>query len=149
MNVLIGFRDNHTFMAIMALPDKGLSLFDFEKLLKPQNTASWNTPCLTTKCTLAADPFEWYPHGYYPGRSKAGGMVESLPAISAFVQKRRHFCCVKQRSASWRIWGCCSGFPLLSARVLREKWPTQHDSSQRVKLNAWDWSIRYIQIIVQ
>jgi hypothetical protein len=63
MNVLIGFRDNHTFppaspererwragMAIMpacalhadrALPDKGLSLFDFEKLLKPQNTASW------------------------------------------------------------------------------------------------------------
>jgi len=84
MNVLIGFRDNHTFppaspererwragMAIMpacalhadrALPDKGLSLFDFEKLLKPQNTASWNTPCLSTKCTLAADPFEWYPH---------------------------------------------------------------------------------------
>ena len=82
MNVLIGSRDNHPFMAIMALPDKGLSLFDFEKAFKAQNTTSWNTPCVTTKCTLAADPFEWYPHGYYPGRSKAGGMVESLPAIS-------------------------------------------------------------------
>ena len=82
MNVLIGSRDNHTFMAIMALPDKGLSLFDFEKPLKAQNTTSWNTPCVTTKCTLAADPFEWYPHGYYPGRSRAGGIVESLPAIS-------------------------------------------------------------------
>jgi hypothetical protein len=34
MNVLIGSRDNHTFMAIMALPDKGLSLFDFEKAFR-------------------------------------------------------------------------------------------------------------------
>jgi len=69
-------------MAIMALPDKGLSLLDFEKAFKPQNTSSWDTPYVTTKCTLAADPFESYPHGYYPGRSKAGAMVESLPAIS-------------------------------------------------------------------
>jgi len=62
MNVLIGFRDNYTFMAIMALPEKDLSLFDFEKAFKAQNATSWNTPRVTTKCTLAADPFESYPH---------------------------------------------------------------------------------------
>jgi hypothetical protein len=63
MNVLIGSGDNYSFVAIMTFPNEWLSLFDGEKPLKAQNTTSWNTPYVTTKCTLAADPFEWYPHG--------------------------------------------------------------------------------------
>jgi len=63
MNVLIGSGDNYSFVAIMTFPNEWLSLFDGEKPLKAQNTASWNTPYVTTKCTLAVDPFEWYPHG--------------------------------------------------------------------------------------
>ena len=64
MDVLIGARDNHTFMAIMALPDEWLSLFDVEKLLKAQNTPSWDTPRMTTKCALAADAFKKIEHCY-------------------------------------------------------------------------------------
>jgi hypothetical protein len=41
MNVLISTRDNHPFVAIMAFPDKWLSLFDVEKLFKAQDTTSW------------------------------------------------------------------------------------------------------------
>jgi hypothetical protein len=82
MNIFIGSRDNDTFMAIMALPNEWLSLFGVKKPLKAQNTTSWNTPCVTTKCTLAADAFKRVPHCYYPGFSKGRGMVESLPAIS-------------------------------------------------------------------
>ncbi len=36
---------------------------------------------MTTKCTLAADAFKWYPHGYHPGLNKAGGISEVLPAL--------------------------------------------------------------------
>ena len=59
MNIFIGSRDNHAFMAIMpawaclhadrALPNKGLSLSDAQKPLKAQNTWSWNMPYMTTK----------------------------------------------------------------------------------------------------
>ena len=41
MKVLINTWDYHSFMAIMAFPDKWLSLFDVEKLFKAQNTTSW------------------------------------------------------------------------------------------------------------
>ena len=41
MNVDIDARDNHPFVAIMAFPNKRLSFFDIEKLLKAQNTVSW------------------------------------------------------------------------------------------------------------
>jgi hypothetical protein len=43
MNALISTRDDHPFSAIMALPDKWLSLFDVEKLFKAQDTTSWPT----------------------------------------------------------------------------------------------------------
>ena len=62
MNVLICSRDNYSFMAIMTLPDKWLSLFDAKEPLKAQNTTLWDTPYVPTKCALAADPIEWYPH---------------------------------------------------------------------------------------
>jgi len=55
INVDIWSRDNHPLMTIMAFPDKWLSLFDTEDLLEAQNPASWDTPCVTTKCTLTAD----------------------------------------------------------------------------------------------
>ena len=41
MNALISTRDDHPFVAIMAFPDKWLSLFDVEKLFKAQDTTSW------------------------------------------------------------------------------------------------------------
>jgi hypothetical protein len=44
----------------MTFPNEWLSLFDGEKPLKAQNTTSWNTPYVNTKCTLAADPFEFF-----------------------------------------------------------------------------------------
>ena len=62
MNVFISSGDNHSFMAIMAFPNKGLSLFDFEKPLKAQNTTAWNTPHRTTKSTFTADAFKKVPH---------------------------------------------------------------------------------------
>jgi len=37
MNVDIDARDNHPFVAIMALPNERLSFFDVEKLLKAQS----------------------------------------------------------------------------------------------------------------
>jgi hypothetical protein len=36
MNAHISTRDDHPFVAIMAFPDKWLSLFDVEKLFKAQ-----------------------------------------------------------------------------------------------------------------
>jgi hypothetical protein len=41
MDVLIGCRDNHSLMAIMALPDEWLNLFDIKKSLKAHNTLFW------------------------------------------------------------------------------------------------------------
>ena len=41
MNAHISTRDDHPFVAIMAFPDKWLSLFDVEKLFKAQDTTSW------------------------------------------------------------------------------------------------------------
>ncbi len=64
MNVLIGSRDNDPFVAIMALPNEWLCFFYAKKPLKAQNTTSWNTPRVTTKCTLAVDAFKRVPHGY-------------------------------------------------------------------------------------
>jgi len=54
MNVYISTGDNHPFVAIMALPDKWLSLFDVEKFFKAQDTVSWDTPCFITKAALAS-----------------------------------------------------------------------------------------------
>jgi hypothetical protein len=54
MNALISTRDDHPFVAIMAFPDKWLSLFDVEKLFKAQKTTSWNTPGFITKGALAS-----------------------------------------------------------------------------------------------
>jgi len=54
MNVLIGSGDNSSFVAIMAFPNQALSLLDGEKPLKAQNATSWDTPSVTTKCTLAS-----------------------------------------------------------------------------------------------
>ena len=58
MNIFMGSRDNYSFMTIMALPNEWLALFDFKESLKAQNTTSWNTPHMTTECTLAADSFK-------------------------------------------------------------------------------------------
>ena len=82
MNVDIDARDNYPFVAIMAFPNKRLSFFDVEKLLKAQNTVSWNTPEMTAKCALASDAFKRVVHIRYPGRNKAAAMVESLPALT-------------------------------------------------------------------
>ena len=82
MNILINTRDNHPFMAIMAFPDKWLSLFDVEKLFKAQNTTPWNTPGFITKGALAADWFKRVVHDAYPGRNKAAAIVGFLPAFS-------------------------------------------------------------------
>ena len=82
MNILIGTRDDNAFMAIMAFPNKGLAFFDFEKPLKAQNTSSWNSPCMSTKCALATDSFKRVPHDDQPGFIKGGAMLESLPALS-------------------------------------------------------------------
>ena len=41
MNVDMDAKDNHPFVAIMAFPDKWLSLFDVEKLFKAQDTTPW------------------------------------------------------------------------------------------------------------
>ncbi len=82
MNVDIDARDNHPFVAIMAFPNKRLSFFDIEKLLKAQNTVSWNTPEMTAKCALASDAFKKVAHICYPGRNKAAAMVASLPAFT-------------------------------------------------------------------
>ena len=57
-NVYISTGDNHPFVAIMALPDKWLCLFDVEKLFKAQDTVSWDTPCFITKAGLATDSFK-------------------------------------------------------------------------------------------
>ncbi len=83
MNVDIDARDNHPFVAIMALPNppEADPFFDVEKLLKAQNTVSWNTPEMTAKCALASDAFKRVVHICYPGRNKAAAMVESLPAL--------------------------------------------------------------------
>jgi len=96
MNVLIGCRDNHSFppaspererwragMAIMALPNEWLSLFDVKKSLKAQNTPSRNTPRVTTKCTLAADVFKRVPHYINLGAIKHKGC--------------QHFCLLYQK----------------------------------------------------
>ena len=82
MNVDIDARDNHPFVAIMAFPDKWLSLFDVEKLFKAQDTTSWDTPCLITKGALATDTFKRVEHDAYPGRNKAAAIVASLPAFT-------------------------------------------------------------------
>ena len=82
MNALISTRDDHPFVAIMAFPDKWLSLFDVEKLFKAQDTASWDTPCLITKGALATDTFKRVEHDAYPGRNKAAAIVASLPAFT-------------------------------------------------------------------
>jgi len=82
MNVLISTRDNHPFVAIMAFPDKWLSLFDVEKLFKAQDTTSGDTPCFITKGALATDSFKRVEHDGYPGRNKAAAIVASLPAFS-------------------------------------------------------------------
>jgi len=83
MNILVGFRDNDTFMAIMAFPNKGLSFFNFLKALKAQNTSSCNTPYVTTKCTLATDAFKKDTILLFqPGSSKAEGIAESALAVS-------------------------------------------------------------------
>jgi len=82
MNVDIDARDNHPFVAIMALPNERLSFFDVEKLLKAQNTVSWNTPEMTAKCALASDAFKKVAHICYPDRNKAAAMVASLPAFT-------------------------------------------------------------------
>ena len=81
MNVFISIRDNHPLVAIMALPDKWLSLFDVEKLFKAQDTTSWDTPCLITKGALATDSFKRVEHDAYPGRNKAAAIVAFLPAF--------------------------------------------------------------------
>lgn len=62
MNVLIGPRDKHSLMAIMAFPNERLSLFDVENPLETQNSTWWDTPHMTTKCTLTADAFKGAPH---------------------------------------------------------------------------------------
>ena len=41
INAHINTRDDHRFVAIMAFPDKWLSLFDVEKLFKAHDTTSW------------------------------------------------------------------------------------------------------------
>ena len=82
MNVLISTWDNHPFVAIMAFPDKWLSLFDVEKLFKAQNTTSWDTPSFITKGALATDSFKRVEHDGYPGRNKAAAILASLPAFS-------------------------------------------------------------------
>ena len=82
MNALISTRDDHPFMAIMAFPDKWLSLFDVEKLFKAQDATSWDTPRFITKGALAADSFKRIEHDGYPGRNKAAAIVASLPAFS-------------------------------------------------------------------
>lgn len=81
MNVDIDARDNHPFVAIMAFPNERLSFFDVEKLLKTQNTLSWNTPEMTAKCALASDAFKRVAHICYPGRNKEAAMLASLPAL--------------------------------------------------------------------
>ena len=82
MNVDIDARDNHPFVAIMAFPDKWLSLFDVEKRFKAQDTVSWDTPCFITKAALATDSFKRVEHDGYPGRNKAAAIEASLPAFS-------------------------------------------------------------------
>lgn len=82
MNVLISTRDDHPFVAIMAFPDKWLSLFDVEKLFKAQDTTSGDTPCFITKGALATDSFKGVEHDAYPGRNKAAAIEASLPAFS-------------------------------------------------------------------
>jgi hypothetical protein len=57
-------------------------LFDVEKLFKTQDTVSWDTPYLITKCTLATDSFKRVVHDGYPGRNKAAAMAASLPAFT-------------------------------------------------------------------
>ena len=82
MNVLIGARDNHSLMAIMAFPNERLSLFDVENPLEAQDSAWWDTPDMTTKCTLTADAFKGAPHWCHPGRNRTEGMKGSFPALS-------------------------------------------------------------------
>ena len=82
MNVYVSIGDNHPFVAIMAFPDKGLSLFDVEKLFKAQDTLSWDTPRFITKAALATDSFKKVEHDAYPGRNKAAAIEASLPAFS-------------------------------------------------------------------
>ena len=57
MNVLIGSGDNNSFVAIMTFRNEWLSLFDGKKPLKAQNTASWNTPYVTTNIPVLSIPF--------------------------------------------------------------------------------------------
>jgi hypothetical protein len=82
MNVDIDARDNHPFVAIMALPTERVSCFDVEKLLKAQNTVSYNTPDMTAQCALASEAFKKIEPICYPGRNKAAAMVASLPAFT-------------------------------------------------------------------
>ena len=74
MNAHISTRDDHPFVAIMAFPDKWLSVFDVEKLFKAQDTVSWDTPCFITKAALATDSFKGVEHDAYPGRNKAAAI---------------------------------------------------------------------------
>jgi hypothetical protein len=62
MNVYISTGDNHPFVAIMAFPDKWLSLSDVQKFFKAQDTVSWDTPCFITKAALATDSFKRVEH---------------------------------------------------------------------------------------
>jgi hypothetical protein len=62
MDVFIGTKDYGTFVAIMALPYKWVSLFDFEKLLKTQDAMFGDTPNMATKCTLAKNSIKRIPH---------------------------------------------------------------------------------------
>ena len=62
MAVFIGFRDYGILMAIMALPYKWVSLFDFEKFLKAQDAMFGDTPNMATKYTLATNSIKRISH---------------------------------------------------------------------------------------
>jgi hypothetical protein len=89
MNALVSTRDDHPFVAIMALPDPPEAdpflmskNFSKRKIRRRGLRLVEDTPFLITKGALATDTFKRVEHDAYPGRNKAAAIVASLPAFT-------------------------------------------------------------------